>query len=98
MADAETQHGAGWIGEACDAGRSHEELFAPGPLDQRWPRIIADAPYLAPAIEPGVRMLVNGVAYLVDESRTNQLREVGNGVVALQAAAAFVELVRRSLK
>ena len=77
------------------AGLEGREIFAPGPLDPRWARIIADAPYLAPATEPGVLMLAHGMAYLVDESRTNQLREIGNGVVPLQAAVAFVGLARR---
>ena len=71
-------------------------LFAPGPLDPRWTAIVANRPDLAPAVEPGVRMLADGMAYLVDESRAHQLRQVGNGVVPLQAAAAFVELLRRA--
>lgn len=73
-----------------------DDIFAPGPLDDRWPGIIADRPDLAPATEPGVRMLADGLAYLVDESRNHQLRQVGNGVVALQAAVAFVTLARRA--
>ncbi|WP_157642473.1 DNA cytosine methyltransferase [Burkholderia ubonensis] len=72
------------------------DLFAPGPVDQRWPGIIADRPDLAPAVEPGVRMLADGMAYLVDESRNHQLRQIGNGVVPLQAAAAFVLLLWRA--
>ncbi len=71
-------------------------LFAPGPLDPRWPGVIAHRPDLAPAVEPGVRMLADGMAYLVDESRAHQLRQVGNGVVSLQAAVALIELVRRA--
>ncbi|WP_284393573.1 DNA cytosine methyltransferase [Acidovorax sp. SUPP2825] len=71
-------------------------LFAPGPIDPRWAGFVAHRPDLAPAVEPGVRMLVDGMAYLVDESRAHQLRQVGNGVVPLQAAAALVELVRRA--
>ena len=71
-------------------------LFAPGPLDPRWAAVVAHRPDLAPAVEPGVRMLADGMAYLVDESRAHQLRQVGNGVVPLQAAVALVELVRRA--
>lgn len=71
-------------------------LFAPGPLSPRWAAIVANRPDLAPAVEPGVRMLADGMAYLVDESRAHQLRQVGNGVVPLQAAAAVVELLRRA--
>lgn len=36
-----------------------------------------------------------GLTMVVDESRTDQLRCGGNGVVALQAAVAFVEALRR---
>jgi len=71
-------------------------LFAPGPLDPRWAAVVSHRPDLAPAVEPGVRMLADGMAYLVDESRAHQLRQVGNGVVPLQAAVALVELVRRA--
>lgn len=83
-------------------GRAAAELcgappFAPGPLDPRWAAIVANRPDLAPAVEPGVRMLADGMAYLVDESRDHQLRQVGNGVVPLQAAAAVVELLRRAV-
>lgn len=72
-------------------------LFAPGPVDPRWAGVIAHRPDLAPAVEPGVCLLADGMAYLVDESRAHQLRQVGNGVVPLQAAAALVELVRRAV-
>jgi DNA (cytosine-5)-methyltransferase 1 len=68
--------------------------FAPGPVDPRWAAIVADAPHLAPAIEPGFRVLADGPTWLVDEYRVDQLRASGNGVVALQAAAAFRVLVR----
>ncbi|WP_035060574.1 DNA cytosine methyltransferase [Andreprevotia chitinilytica] len=74
------------------------DLFAPGPLDDRWSGLVADHPHLAPATEPGIRMLVNGMACLVDESRNHQLRQIGNGVVALQAAVASVELMRRAAR
>lgn len=71
-------------------------LFAPGPADARWAQVLQRAPWLAPATEPGVRGLVDGLALVVDESRRHQLHEIGNGVVALQAAAAFVRLARRA--
>ncbi|VCC54043.1 gp67 [Burkholderia pseudomallei] len=81
---------------ACRAGGGLLDLFAPGPIDDRWPGIIANRSDLAPAIEPGVRVLVDGLAYVVDESRNHQLRQVGNGVVPLQAAVAIVTLARRA--
>ena len=71
-------------------------IFAPGPSDPQWPAILAERPHLAPAIVAGLRELAaseSGV--VVDESRADQLRCLGNQVVAAQAAAAFIELVRR---
>jgi len=70
-------------------------LFAPGRGSGLWGDVIAHHPDLAPAVEPGLRVLVDGVAYVVDESRADQLRCAGNGVVALQAAAAFAVLLGR---
>ena len=72
-----------------------DELFAPGPADERWAGIIAAAPWLAPAVEPGVRELASGQSLVVDESRADQLRATGNQCVAPQAAAALVVLARR---
>lgn len=80
------------------AGLGERELFAPGPGDLRWTDIIANRPDLAPAIEPGFRVLVDGVATKLDQSRADQLRCGGNGVVPLCAAAALVELVRRVMR
>lgn len=73
-------------------------VFAPGPGDiDGWNAVVADGSFdfRAPAVKPGVRVLADGCALVVDASRADQLRCSGNGVVALQAAAAFVELVRR---
>lgn len=70
-------------------------IFAPGPSDPRWPAIIAASPWLAPATQSGVRVVADGLALVVDQSRRDQLRCIGNGVVPLQAACAVVELVRR---
>ena len=69
-------------------------LFAPGP-NADWSRIVANRPHLAPAIKPGFRVLVDGVAYVVDTERSAQLRATGNGVVPIQAAVAFIELIGR---
>lgn len=74
------------------------EIFAPGPGDfYGWGRVIADGEfdYRAPSIKPGVCRVVDGLAYRVDQHRADRLRCGGNGVVAAQAAAALVELVRR---
>jgi DNA (cytosine-5)-methyltransferase 1 len=73
------------------------DLFAPGPGDaERWRQILESQPQLAPAIKPGFRLLADGLALVVDEARADQLRCSGNGVVALQSAAAFVVLARRA--
>ncbi len=72
------------------------EIFAPGPSDERWPAIIEHCPWLAPATESGVCGMVDGGAMVVDASRTNQLRAIGNGVVPAQAALAFTVLARRA--
>lgn len=72
-------------------------LFAPGPgAITQWTGIVTDTPCLAPAVKPGFRVLADGVALVVDAARADQLRCVGNGVVAIQGAAAFVELLRRA--
>jgi site-specific DNA-cytosine methylase len=71
------------------------DIFAPGPKSQRWPAIIANDPHLAPAIEPGLCVLVDGCSVVADESRADQLRCGGNGVVPLCAALAFSILLDR---
>lgn len=71
-------------------------IFAPGPGDPRWADIIERWPHLAPALEPGFCQLVDGQSVVVDEFRADQLRAIGNGVVATAAAAAFTVLARRA--
>ena len=71
-------------------------LFAPGPSDPRWAGILGEFPWLAPALESGVRVLADEFALVVDESRTDQLRAIGNGCVPLAVSAAFVVLARRA--
>jgi len=73
-------------------------IFPPGPSEVlAWRRVVEDGSgdFRAPAIEPGLRVLAHGLALVVDQSRADQLRCGGNGVVALQAAVAFVVLGRR---
>lgn len=50
---------------------------------------------IEPAVEPGLRVGLHGLALVVDEARDTQLRTAGNGVVALQAAVAVHEAGRR---
>ena len=77
-------------------------LFAPGPTDPRWAGILDRAPWLAPAIdktaESGLRGVADGLADRSHDCRAQRLKCVGNGVVALQAAAAAVVLVRRMME
>lgn len=68
-------------------------IFAPGPSAD-W-RVIPE--YLWPATQPGFRLLVDGNALALDESRADQLRCGGNSVVAVQGAVAFIELMRRMI-
>jgi len=77
--------------------------FPPGPEDRdAWARVLAERPDLAPALadaegetKPGVCRLDDGLAGGLDY-RQERLRCAGNGVVALQAAVAFVVLARRA--
>lgn len=87
-----------WLCESrtSDTVPGNLELFAPGPTDARWKNILSERPELSPALESTFCDLVNGLAYHMDDSRAARLRCVGNGVVALCAAAALVLLVRRS--
>jgi DNA (cytosine-5)-methyltransferase 1 len=62
--------------------------FPPGPGDQAaWGAILADRPTL----EPAVRGVADGLAYRVD-----RLRAVGNGVVPMAAAVAWLALSARA--
>lgn len=74
------------------ADRRGGEIFAPGP-GADWQRI---PEALWPSIEPGFRLLVDGEPLVLDEDRAGQLRCGGNGCVALCAAVATVELMRRA--
>jgi DNA (cytosine-5)-methyltransferase 1 len=78
-----------------------EHILPPGPgaLDE-WRDILSDHPWLAPALsaeeaESYLRGVADGLAALVVHERTDALRMLGNGVVPLQAAAAFIQLARR---
>lgn len=76
-------------------------IFPPGPKDDdAWVRILQRAYWLRPAIseeeiESALCDCPDRLADLVVSQRTDALRACGNGVVALQGAIAFVELMRR---
>lgn len=94
------------LGRACNSNWGGQEahgsvsefcgLFAPGPSDPRWRDILDEFPEVAPALEPTFRSVVNGLAFDMGDSRAARLKCVGNGVVALSAAVAFVVLARRA--
>ena len=90
---AHDKPGATPRGPACQRGSL--PIFAPGPNDASWEEILTSRPHLTPAAEPGLCVVVDGLAYPLDSDRTDALRAAGNGVVALQAAVAFTELFRR---
>lgn len=87
-------------------------FFAPGPADPAWRDILTSRPWLAPAIsieeqhdaqaafaaaQSDVRGEPDGLAPRLDfDARAQRLKCCGNGVVALQAALAFVVLARRA--
>jgi DNA (cytosine-5)-methyltransferase 1 len=65
--------------------RSSLPLFPPGPDQiERWQRVLE----IDPTLEPSICSMADGLA----EDRTHYLRLLGNGVVPLQAAYAFVSL------
>lgn len=67
-------------------------VFAPGPA-ANWGEI---PEALWPAVEPGFRVLVDGMAVVLDASRSDALRCGGNGVVPVAAAVAFINLATRA--
>lgn len=71
-------------------------FFAPGPSDPAWAGILQQWTELAPALEPTFYGEPDGMAFAMDENRAQRLKCCGNGVVALCAAAAFVQLARRA--
>lgn len=84
--------GDGGREDAADVDASSETLppFPPGPGDATtWLRILRDHPDLAPAVEPALRGLANGLEPRMDLTRTAQLRITGNGVVPQCASLAF---------
>ncbi len=73
-----------WCSIAGPGGR----LFPPGPEDlEAWEQVLVTNPELAPAIEPSVHGLADGLA-----SRVDRIRAGGNGVVPVQAKLAWETL------
>jgi DNA (cytosine-5)-methyltransferase 1 len=95
MADA-NEHGRqgvearrGGAGEQPRGDTDGRGLFPPRPGDRgAWAQV-------PPRAQPAICRVVDGLAFGLDKSRADRLRACGNGVVALQAAVAFAELVER---
>ena len=69
-----------------------EFAWPPGPEDaDAWRLILAERPDLAPAVEPTLRGVADGVAGGL--ARSDQLHILGNGVVPQQAARAWGLLI-----
>lgn len=66
-------------------------LFPPGPEDAGWPEFISRAPHL----EPGFRRVADGLATVLDFARLERVRQLGNGVVPLEAGYALRTLATR---
>jgi DNA (cytosine-5)-methyltransferase 1 len=84
--------GIGW--------RPGRDLWPPGPGEsERWARLLARAPELAPATQPLVHGVADGLAAgLVESVRAPRLQLLGNGVVPLAAALAWRVLMQRAFE
>ena len=77
---------------ALDGGADEWLAWPPGPTDaDAWRRVIAARPDLAPATQPPVRGMADGLAGGL--GRSDQLHILGNGVVPQQAAYAMTMLM-----
>lgn len=99
------RHQGGLLARRADAARREEPdgpsgqpgcvlpAFPPGRNEyDRWRAILAEYPDLAPALEPGLHGVADGMADRLDRSR---LALTGNGVVPLVAAHAWLTLRAR---
>ena len=97
------RHLAGECGGERAAGAAGDGMgfvFAPGPADAVWGDVLVQDFGLRPALSPAeaescLRRVADGLASPLDQ-RIDRLRAGGNGVVAVQGAAAFRELMRRA--
>jgi DNA (cytosine-5)-methyltransferase 1 len=86
-------------GEPAEGRWRPRDLFPPGPSElERWQAVLASWPDLAPATQPRVHGVADGLAdRLVESIRPARLQLLGNGVVPLQAARAWTVLMARAL-
>lgn len=83
--------GGGWPGDGLP-------LFPPLPDDlEAWTSILESRPYLIPAIESDLCVVVNGASIAVGSHRGDALQLLGNACVPVQASVAFLGLRARAL-
>lgn len=93
---ADTYRSGSCVGDTHKPRADDTGPFPPGPGDRAaWARVLAERPWLAPAIKSSVCGVVAESPVVVDESRVDQLRAGGNSVVPLCAAKALVVLAGR---
>lgn len=66
---------------ASDPGRARAMFEACRADSERWPEVLTERPWLAPAVKSGFRGVVDGVSVVVDASRAARLKALGNAVV-----------------
>lgn len=98
LADANGE-GARFAANGPPERRWSPDLWPPAPDDlERWRDLLAQFPWIAPATQPVVRRVADGVAdWMVESIRTARLQLLGNGVVPLVAALAWHVLLGRAL-
>lgn len=90
------QHEAGPAERPAIGANGSVPYWPPGPAARdEWQRILAKRPDLAPAIEREICRASDGSAIRMDATRVDELRSLGNMVVPLQGAAAFLILLAR---
>ncbi len=88
--DLQSRNGGASLSHATETGEfSHQGQQPTGK---------ASNAHLWPAVEPGFHVSVDGLAVVVGRHPADQLRCVGNGVVATAAAVAFIELMRTAMR
>ena len=77
-------------GRPFGSGANELPPFPPGPSDRdAWSRILRVRPDLAPAFEPPLHGMADGLEARLDLPRAARLRITGNGVVPQCASLAF---------
>ncbi len=78
----------------CSAKKAAQAMGVPPAHDELGESVHLDSRELPPEVEPAIRRVFDDVAAILDE-RSSSLRAGGNGVMAVQGALAFVDLIGR---